>query len=81
MKAFFLSAALVVVAATPSFSCTAEELVTKASEVSRKIQELMIKDAQKANTLLEKIAVAQGEAVKDAESACKFYDEVLEELE
>lgn len=81
MKVFFLSAALISVATTPSFSCTTEELVTKAADVSRKIQEMMIKDAEKANTLLEKIAVAQGEAVKDAEGACKFYDEVLEELD
>lgn len=81
MKAFFLGAALVFAASSPSFACTPEELVAKATDVSQKIQELMAKDAQKANAILEKVAAKQAETVKDVEGACKFYDEVLAELD
>lgn len=81
MKAFFLSTALIVAVANPSLACTPEELVAKAADVSQKIQALMVTDAQKASAILEKVAAAQSEAVKDVEGACKFYDEVLKELE
>lgn len=82
MKAFFLSTALIVAVASPSVACTSEDLVTKAADVSQKLQVLMATDAKKANAILEKVAAAaQGETVKDVEGACKFYDEVLKELE
>ena len=85
MKAFFLSAALIFAAATPSFACTPEELTAKATDVSQKLQEMMAMDAQKANAILEKVTAKQSQMMKpdmmmDVEDACKFYDEILADL-
>ncbi|ERI15452.1 hypothetical protein L614_002200000190 [Ochrobactrum sp. J50] len=79
MKAYFLAAALVV-AATPSFACTAEEATAKATEVSQKMQELAAKDPQKAATVAQKMSAAQTQAATDLDGACKVYDDMLAEL-
>lgn len=79
MKAFLLTAALIV-AATPSFACTAEEATAKATELSQKMQELAAKDPQKASEIAQKMSAAQTQAATDLDSACKVYDDMLAEL-
>ena len=79
MNAYLLATALVV-AAAPSFACTAEETTAKATEVSQKMQELAAKDPQKAATVAQKMSAAQAQAATDIDGACKLYDDMLAEL-
>ncbi len=79
MKNYLLTAALIL-AATPSFACTAEDLTAKATEISQKMQELAARDPQKAAAVSQKMAAGQAQAATDLSGACKVYDEMLAEL-
>jgi hypothetical protein len=76
MKTYLLTAALII-AATPSFACTAEDLTAKATEVSQKMQELTAKDPQKAAAVAQKMTAGQAQTATDPNGACKLYDDIL----
>ncbi|GHC79478.1 hypothetical protein [Limoniibacter endophyticus] len=80
MKAYLLTAALVLAATPAAFACTAEEATAKATEVSQKMQELAAKDPQKASEVAQKMASAQSQTATDLAGACKVYDDLLAEL-
>ena len=80
MKTYLLTAALII-AATPSFACTAEDLTAKATEVSQKMQELTAKDPQKAAAVARKMTDGQAQTATDPNGACKLYDDILAELQ
>ena len=80
MKAPIIALALAMLA-SPALACTPEEAQAKATEISTKMQELAIKDPQKAAQVGQKLSEAQAQSVTDVESACKLYDEMLAEFE
>lgn len=80
MKTYLLTAALII-AATPSFACTAEDLTAKATEVSQKMQELAAKNPQRAAAVAQKMTEGQAKTATDPNGACKLYDDILAELQ
>lgn len=80
MKAYLLAAAILLIA-TPSFACTAEEAQAKGEELSQKMQELAMKDPQKLNEIAQKMAETQTKSGADLASLCNGFDEILAEFE
>lgn len=79
MKTYILALS-VMMAATPAFACTTEELQSKAMEVSTRMQALAASNPQKATEIGQKLATAQSQGATDLEGACKLYDELLEDM-
>ncbi len=79
MKTYILALS-VMMAATPAFACTTEELQSKAMEVSSRMQELAASNPQKATEIGQKLATAQSQGAADLEGTCKLYDELLEDM-
>ncbi|MBB6012155.1 hypothetical protein HNR59_001500 [Aquamicrobium lusatiense] len=79
MKTYILALSIMM-AATPAFACTAEEVQSKAMEVSTKMQELAATNPEKAMEIGQKLATAQSQATTDLDGACKLYDGILEDL-
>jgi len=79
MKTYLLAFTLVL-AATPSFACTAEEAQAKAMEAATKMEHLIATDPQKAAEVAKKLSDVQTQAATDLAGACKMYDEMLAEL-
>ncbi|MGU3576436.1 hypothetical protein ACLBWZ_12920 [Brucellaceae bacterium C25G] len=79
MKKALLAITLVMLSAAPSLACTAEEAQTKANEVTTKLQELAVKDPNKAVEVSQKIQQTQAGLSNnpDLEAICKAYDEML----
>lgn len=80
MKTYLLTAALIL-AASPSFACTAEDLTAKATEISQKMQELAATDPQRAAAVSQKMTAVQTEAATELNGACNIYDAMLAELQ
>lgn len=80
MKRILLALPLLVVAASPTFACTVEEVQAKAMEVATKMQTLAATDPQKATEIAQKLQASQTQATTDLEGACKTYDDLLAEL-
>ena len=79
MKTYLLTAALIL-AATPSFACTAEDLTAKAAEISQRMRELAAKDPEKAAAVSQNMTAGKAQAATDLSGACKVYDDMLAEL-
>ena len=82
----FAVAGLLAVSAANAFACTAQDVQAKAMQVSQKMQELAQKDSNKLQAISAKAqeggqklqaAMASG---KGLEEVCKYYDELLAEM-
>jgi hypothetical protein len=82
----FAVAGLLMVSTAAALACTAQDVQTKAMQVTQKIQELAQKDPSKLQTISTKAqegsqklqaAMAAG---KGLDEVCKFYDELLAEM-
>ncbi|MFC3205153.1 hypothetical protein [Aquamicrobium soli] len=80
MKTCLLALAILM-AAAPSFACTAEEAQAKATELATKLQELSASDPQKATEVSQKMAAAQTQSATDLDGVCKLYDDMLTEVQ
>lgn len=79
MKAPIIAIALAMLA-SPAVACTSEDLQAKAMEISTKMQELALRDPQKAAEVGKKLSEAQVQPMTDMEEACKLYDKMLAEF-
>lgn len=82
----FAVAGLLALSAATALACTAQDVQAKAMQVSQKMQELAQKDPNKLQAVsakaqegAQKLQAAMG-AGKGLEEVCKFYDELLAEM-
>ena len=80
MKNITVALLLALASSSAALACTPEELQSKATDVTTKMQTLVAKDPQKAGEVGQKMAGIQANQATDMESACKLYDELLAEI-
>ncbi len=75
-----LIAALLASVASPALACTAQDVQTKAAEVSAALQQVAAAHPDKMAEINQRMAAAQANMPTDPNGVCKFYDEVLAKL-
>lgn len=80
MKNIALALAIALASSSAALACTPEELQSKATDLTTKMQTLVAKDPQKAGEVGQKMAGIQANQASDIDGACKLYDDLLAEI-
>lgn len=81
MRTPILALVLAAIASSSALACEPEDLQVKATDLSNKVQELVMQKPEMAAAIGEKFTSLQTEMISDMEGACKVYDDLLAELD
>lgn len=80
MKTMTLALVLAFASSSAALACTPEELQSKATDLTTRMQSLVAKDPQRAGDVGQKMANIQANQANDMATACKLYDDLLAEI-